>query len=351
MIKIGIAGATGYVGIELVRLLLGHPEIQLTYLAANTNAGEHLHHLYPHINVRDQVRVICQELDPNKMADSCEIVFTALSHGLSMKIASSLLDRGLKLIDLSADFRLKDPQKFRDWYNHEPANRKLLKQACYGLPEITGRKKIKNSNLIACPGCYPTSVAIAAAPALKADIIHTDRLIFDSKSGVSGAGRSAIQTSLFCEVSENIKAYNLAGMHRHTPEIEQVLSQIVKKNINVQFTPHLIPMIRGMLTTAYMPLKKSISEFEIWEIYQNAYKNEPFIRLHPLGQLPQAADVRCSNYCDLGLKLDNRTGNLIVVSVIDNLIKGAAGQAIQNMNILIGLPETTGLEPHISPYP
>lgn len=349
MIKVGIAGATGYVGIELIRILLNHPRVKIVYVAVQSHVGVPLTQVYPHL--QSLIEIECSVLDAEEMAKHCDLIFTALPHGNALQLAQPILDAGKKLIDLGADFRLKNPSSYEEWYNQAPVSLELLEKAVYGLPELGFRNKIKNADLIANPGCYPTCSALGCMPAIAAGIIDTEEMILDAKSGTSGAGRGLALGSHFCEVAENFKAYGVAGTHRHTPEIEQVLGEIAGHPLLVQFTPHLLPMVRGLLVTAYLPLKKEVSAECIWELYSNVYKNEPFVRLCPLGIFPQTANVRGSNYCDIGLAVDKRTGKLIVISCIDNLVKGAAGQAVQNMNLTFSLPETMGLN-HLCPaYP
>jgi N-acetyl-gamma-glutamyl-phosphate reductase len=349
MIKVGIAGATGYVAIELIRILASHPQVELVYLATQSHTGRALKEVYPHL--QSIIDIDCSPMDAEEMAKSCDCVFTALPHGVALDLADPILKAGKKLIDLGSDFRLKTPGVYEKWYGQAGAPTELLETATYGLPGIVSRQKIKGSQLIANPGCYPTCIAFGAFPAISSGIVKTEGMIFDAKSGVSGAGRGVSLNSHFCEVAENFKAYAIAGSHRHTPEIEQTLEGIAGQSVIVQFTPHLLPMVRGLLTTSYFHLKKEISPEAVWEIYSQAYKNEPFVRLYPLGELPQTANVRGSNYCDIGLRVDPRTKTLIIVSVIDNLIKGAAGQAVQNMNIMFELPETMGLNQLCPAYP
>lgn len=349
MIKVGIAGATGYVGIELIRLLCHHPEVKISYVATQSHVGTKLSDVYPHLH--SLVNLECAPLDAAGMCAHCDVVFTALPHGHAMHLASPILAEGKKVIDLGADFRLKNGSSYEQWYHHSPASPQLLERAVYGLPELGVRDLIQKATLVANPGCYPTCSTLGCLPAIAAGIIKTEEIILDAKSGVSGAGKALVLGSLFSEVAENFKAYQVAGSHRHVPEIEQVLSEVAGKPIMVQFTPHLLPMIRGLLVTAYLPLINRISAKEIWEIYSHAYKDEPFIRLYPLGEFPQTANVRGSNFCDIGLMVDERTMKLLVISCIDNLVKGAAGQAIQNMNLMFNLKETQGLS-HLSPsYP
>ncbi|MGZ3633400.1 MAG: N-acetyl-gamma-glutamyl-phosphate reductase [Parachlamydiaceae bacterium] len=350
MIRVGIIGATGYIGIELVRILLNHPEVELTYLTAQTHSGEKIDSIYPHIRMMGDLP--CSPFDIDVAISSCDIIFTALHHGHATHFAEQMINAGKKLIDFSADFRLKNPSSYEYWYHQPAANQKLLDTAVYGLPELVSREKIRNASLIANPGCYSSCAMLGAMPAIAANIVDLDHMIFDGKSGISGAGRSLALTSHFCEVAENFKAYAIAGEHRHTPEIEQGLSEIAGKPLHIQFTPHLIPMVRGLLVTSYFHLlDDKYTEEMIWNIYADAYANETFIRVLPLGQLPQTADVRASNYCDIGLRVDLRTKKLIVISAIDNLIKGAVGSAVQNMNLIYQIPETTALSSLFSPYP
>jgi N-acetyl-gamma-glutamyl-phosphate reductase len=275
------------------------------------------------------------------VAAHADLVFTALPHQTAMAVIPDLLAAGCKVIDLSADYRLRDPQVYASWYAPHTSP-ELLAKAVYGLPELY-RKEIPRARLIANPGCYPTSVALALAPLLLGGFIDPATLIIDSKSGTSGAGRGAKVGSLYCEVNEGFKAYSV-GNHRHTPEIEQTLSQLAGQEVKVSFTPHLLPVSRGILSTCYASLRKETTTSALLQLYRSIYAGEPFVRICPEGELPNIAYVRGANYCDIGLVVDPRTGRVIVVAAIDNLVKGAAGQAIQNMNLLLGLPETRGLE-------
>ncbi len=349
MINVGIAGATGYVGIELIHILLNHPKVKIVYAAAQSHAGVPLAQVYPHL--QSLIDLECSALDAKEMVKHCDVILTALPHGHALQLALPILEAGKKLVDLGADFRLKNPVSYEKWYHHLPAPLELLERAVYGLPELGYRNKIKNADLIANPGCYPTCSTLGCMPAIAAGIIKTEGIILDAKSGKSGAGRGLALSSLFCEVAENFKAYGVAGSHRHTPEIEQVLGGIAGHPVIVQFTPHLLPIVRGLLVTAYLPLKQEVSDEEVWKLYAHAYKDEPFIRLCQLGEFPQTANVRGSNYCDIGLQVDKRTRKLIVISCIDNLVKGAAGQAVQNMNLMFNLPETMGLSYLCPAYP
>jgi N-acetyl-gamma-glutamyl-phosphate reductase len=258
-----------------------------------------------------------------------------------MEVVPGFIQRGLKVVDLSADFRLTDPKVYEEWYETHTAPA-LLQNAVYGIPELH-REEIKRASLVANPGCYPTSVILPLAPALRHKLIEHRTIIADSKSGVSGAGRSAVLSSLFAEVSENFKAYKVTE-HRHTPEMEQELSGVAGEKVVITFTPHLVPMKRGILSTIYASLKKSLSEAEILDLYRHFYADERFIRLHPSDLLPATADVLGSNYCDIGLKVDKRNNRLILISAIDNLVKGASGQAVQNMNLMLGFEEYLGID-------
>jgi N-acetyl-gamma-glutamyl-phosphate reductase len=347
-LKVGIAGATGYSGIELLRLLGNHPEAQVVLAGTESYVGQELGAVYPHLAGR--VTLLGREATPDALAAECDVVFTALPHGVPMKLAPAVLAAGKKLIDLGADFRLRDTAAFETWYKHKHDAPQLMAEAVYGLPELY-RDRIRGARLVGNPGCYPTSCALAAAPLLKAGAVETKGIIFDSKSGVSGAGRGANLGVHFSEVTENFKAYNIAGGHRHTPEIEQTVSDLAGTPVTVTFTPHLVPMVRGILTTAYFQLKEELSTEQVLGLFREFYAHEPFVRVRPAGDLPQTKQVTGSNYCDIGLQVEKRTGRVVVVAVIDNLVKGAAGQAIQNMNLICGLPETTGLLSAAPVYP
>lgn len=347
-IRVGVAGATGYGGIELVRLLGLHPEVELVLAGTESYIGQDLAAVYPHLSNRVQLKG--REATAEALAAECDVVFTALPHGVPMKLAPAVLAAGKRLIDLGADFRLRDVDAYEAWYKKKHEAPELMEQAVYGLPELY-RQQIAGARLVGNPGCYPTSCALAAAPLLRAGVVDSKGIIFDSKSGVSGAGRGLSLGSHFSEVNENFKAYNIAGGHRHTPEVEQTLSDLVGAPVTVTFTPHLVPMTRGILTTAYFTLLEDRSTEQLLDLFREFYASEPFVRIRPAGDLPQTKQVWGSNYCDIGLQVDRRTGRVLVVSVIDNLVKGAAGQAIQNMNLLFGLPETTGLLNAAPVYP
>ncbi|HSR10828.1 MAG TPA: N-acetyl-gamma-glutamyl-phosphate reductase [Thermodesulfobacteriota bacterium] len=339
MTRVGVVGATGYTGVELIRLISRHPRVRLTALTAERNVGQPIWKLFP--SVLKLTDLVCGPLDVNAVSQACEFVFLALPHKAAMEVAPAFVDKGMKVVDLSADFRLNDPAVYEEWYEPHSAP-SLLKEAVYGIPELH-REEIKKARLVANPGCYPTSVILALAPALKRGLIDLRTIIADSKSGVSGAGRSAVVSSLYAEVSENFKAYKVTE-HRHTPEIEQELSRAAGEKVNLTFTPHLTPMKRGILSTIYATLKKPIAEQELQSIYSEFYGREKFIRLRPPDLLPGTADVFGSNYCDIGMRIDKRFDRLILLSAIDNLVKGASGQAVQNMNLMLGFEESAGLD-------
>jgi N-acetyl-gamma-glutamyl-phosphate reductase len=339
MTRVGVIGATGYTGIELVRLLSRHPRAQLTALTAEKNVGQPIWKLFP--SILKEVDLVCQPLEVEPLSKTCDFVFTALPHKAVMEVAPGFLEKGVKVVDLSADFRLADPKVYEQWYEPHTAPA-LLKEAVYGIPELH-REEIKKARLVANPGCYPTGVILALAPVLKHKAVDLRTLIADSKSGVSGAGRSAVLSSMFAEVSENFKAYKVTE-HRHTPEMEQELSRLAGEKIILTFTPHLVPMKRGILSTIYATLTKPISEKEIHQMYLDFYGKEKFVRIRPFDLLPSTADVFGSNYCDIGVKVDPRINRLIILSAIDNLVKGASGQAVQNMNVMLGFEESLGID-------
>ena len=333
--KIGILGATGYTGQELLRLLNTHPEAEVVYLGSSTSAGKEIAEIYPHLKDSSTLT-----LEDEKVLD-VDLIFIALPHGIAAARAEEILTRGIKIIDLGADFRLIQPEIYEDWYKLKHPNPKIIREAVYGLPELY-REEIKGKNLIANPGCYPTASLLALAPLLEAGLIKKDNIIIDAKSGVSGAGRGMNQNVHFSEVNENFKAYGV-GEHRHTPEIEQQLSVAAASSVIVNFTPHLVPMTRGILVTIYADVKDGISEKELRDCWGESYSKEPFVHLLPESVWPQTKYSYGSNHAFLQLKYDPRTRKVVLVGVIDNLVKGASGQAIQNMNLMFGLPETTGL--------
>jgi len=338
MIKIGIAGASGYTGLELIRLLVGHPGVELTVLTSETFQGQNIAEVFPSLN-----GIVDLELRPldNNIAKDCQVLFLALPHTMAMSKLPDYLQSDCKIIDLSADYRLKDPKAYTDWYSVTHTNPELLEKAVYGLPELH-RQAIQSAQLVANPGCYPTSVVLALAPLLKTDWVDLGSIISDSKSGVSGAGRKPSLTTHYAEVNEGVSPYSLAD-HRHTPEMEQELSTLAGKPMRLTFSPHLIPMTRGMLSTVYINLNQTTTDEKLVENYRNFYKGESFIRVLNPGKFASSHHVLSSNFCDIGLKVDSRNQRLIITSALDNLIKGASGQAVQNMNIMLGLDEKTGL--------
>ncbi|MCS7253040.1 MAG: N-acetyl-gamma-glutamyl-phosphate reductase [Armatimonadota bacterium] len=347
-VKVGIVGATGYTGGELVRFLMHHPEVELVHLMRLTSEEElPLEQVHP--NLRQFGELKCMPMDEIKLAKDVDVAFLAVPHGVAMSIAAKLLDMDLRVIDLSADFRLKDVATFESWYRTRHNAPHLLEEAVYGLPEVY-RDRIRDAKLVANPGCYPVSAILALLPLLRLKILHSEHIVIDSKSGVSGAGRSKTTIDYhYPEVFGDFKPYGIAT-HRHTPEIEQELSYIAGRNIRVTFTPHLLPVSRGILTTAYVLLEEDISASELHEAYKQAYKNEPFVRVLPIGVEPRLKGVIGSNFCDVNIFIDERTKCAIAVSAIDNLAKGAASNAIQNMNLMFGLDEKCGLMiPPISP--
>jgi N-acetyl-gamma-glutamyl-phosphate reductase len=339
MFKIAVIGASGYTGLELLRLLSQHPKVSLISVTSRQYAGQSVQEVFP--SLKNHVNLVFDSLDPGKVAGDSDLVFTAVPHQASMEIVPKILDRDCRVVDLSADFRLADVSTYEAWYQAHTASG-LLKDAVYGLPELF-RTQIATSRLVANPGCYPTSIALALCPLLEQKWIDPKSIIIDSKSGTSGAGRSLKQDFLFCEVNEGFKSYGLPK-HRHVPEIEQTLSQAANCPVTVTFTPHLLPVNRGILSTCYASKSTSFSLEELYHCYCQRYQNETFVRILPPGQLPNIIHVTGSNYCDIGFSIDDRTNRVVVISVIDNLIKGAAGQAIQNMNLLFKLPENMGLQ-------
>ena len=338
MAKIGIAGASGYTGFELLRLLTNHPDAEIVFLTSETYQGENISKVFPSISGFVDTKLSSFE---SVSSDTCDIVFLALPHTTSMEKVPDFLKGGTKVIDLSADYRLKDPAVFKEWYSVPHQQPALLKDAVYGLPEIH-REKIKPARLVANPGCYPTSITLALAPVVTEDWVDLSSIIVDSKSGISGAGRKASLNTQFSEVNEGVSAYNIA-VHRHTPEIEQELSALAKTNVQISFSPHLVPMTRGMLSTVYINLKQDKSVENLIEHFQKFYAEEPFVRILPLGKYANSHFTLSSNFCDIGVQVDKRNRRAIITSAIDNLIKGASGQAVQNMNLMLGISETTGL--------
>lgn len=344
MIKVGVIGVTGYAGQQLLWLLLKHKEVKIEFISSNSYQNMEISAVYGNYKKYFE-KILLSQVEAENSLDRIDLLFLALPHGLSENITKLALEKGVKVIDLGADFRLDSSAEYESWYGVKHNYPEINSEAIYGLPEIN-REKIKNSRVIASPGCYPTSAILGVAPLLAKKIVDTKSIIVDSKSGVSGAGRGAKLESLFAEINENFKAYNIFK-HRHTPEIEQEMGKIAKESVNIIFTPHLIPINRGILSTIYLDLKVEISEQEIYEMYEEFYKNEYFIRIN--SGLPEIKNVKNSNICEIGLRVDKDRKKVIVVSVIDNLIKGAGGQGIQSMNIMFGLDEKEGLD-YLSMY-
>ncbi len=339
MVKVAVAGASGYTGVELLRLLVGHPLVDICAVTSRQHEGVPVNRIFP--SLTGFCELSCEPLDVDVLAARADLVFTALPHKSAMDVVPGFLAAGCRVVDLSADYRLNDQATYEHWYQSHTSP-ELFSEAIYGLPERY-REQIKKARLVANPGCYPTSVILALTPLLEHQLIDARSLIIDSKSGTSGAGRGIKEGSLFCEVNEGFKAYAI-GNHRHTPEIEQELGQLAGFEVCISFTPHLLPVNRGILSTCYASLVKGHSTAELLDFYQQRYADEPFVRILPEGELPNIAYVRGTNFCDIGLVVDPRTGRVIVVSVIDNLVKGAAGQALHNMNLMYGFNETNGLE-------
>jgi N-acetyl-gamma-glutamyl-phosphate reductase len=338
-VRVAVIGSTGYAGFELVTLLQQHPKVELIAITSQSYAGQRLDEVFPAL--RGVSSLVCEPLDLESLVARADCMFVALPHKAAMEVVAPLVRAGKRVVDLSADFRFRDAGVYEQWYQEHTA-KDLLDAAVYGLPELHG-DKIRSARLVGNPGCYPTGVILAAAPLLTAEVIDSDSLIADCKSGVSGAGRAPTLTTHFCETNEGFKAYKV-GEHRHTPEIEQELSRLAGRSIKVVFTPHLVPMSRGLLTTLYANLSGRVDDEEIEGFYQKAYGNAPFVRVLNPGQLPSTLHVRGTNYCDIGWRLEPRTGRIIAISAIDNLTRGASGQAICNMNLMFGFDEDEGLK-------
>ncbi len=336
MINVSVIGATGYAGAELMRILSGHKKVNIKHAVSKSFSGKKLSEIYPNFKSCD---FVLEELDIKAVCADSDIVFTCLPHGTSAKVVPELLDQGVRVIDLSGDFRYTDANVYEDWYKTEHKAKHLLEKSVYGMPEIY-REEIKKSSLIGNPGCYTTCAILPLYPLLKAGLIDTSGIIIDAKSGASGAGRSADLPLSFCEVNDNVKAYKIAE-HRHTSEIEQELSFAAGEDITLSFTPHLLPIKRGIISTIYAAPKKGIDESSIIDAYK-MYENEPFVQVYD-GSLPEIKHVAGSNNCAIGFVFDKRAGRLVIVSCIDNLIKGAAGCAVQNMNIMSSFDENEGL--------
>lgn len=340
MIKVGIIGATGYAGGELVRILMGHKEAEIVWYGSRSYIDQKYADVYR--NMFQIVDAKCMDDNIEALADQVNVIFTATPQGFLASVINENILGKTKIVDLSADFRIKDVKVYEKWYGIEHKSPQFIEEAVYGLCEVN-RDKVKGARLIANPGCYTTCSILTAYPLAKEGIIDMRTLIVDAKSGTSGAGRGAKVPNLFCEVNENMKAYGVAS-HRHTPEIEEQLGYASGENVTISFTPHLVPMNRGILATEYATLKKDVTGEEVKAIYDKYYADEKFVRVLGEGVCPETKWVEGSNYVDIGFKLDPRTNRIVMMGAIDNLVKGAAGQAVQNMNLLFGLPESEGLE-------
>ncbi len=335
MIKVGIVGGTGYTGVELLRLLALHPKVELRVITSRADAGMPVSQMFP--SLRGYVDMAFSHPDQANLS-ACDLVFFATPNGIAMQEAVALLNAGVRVIDLSADFRIKDVALWEKWYGMTHACPQLIEQAVYGLPEVN-RAEIRQARLVANPGCYPTAVQLGFLPLLEENLVDSSNLIADAKSGVSGAGRRAEIGTLLAEAGDNFKAYNVGG-HRHLPEIKQGLARAVGREVGLTFVPHLLPMIRGIHATLYAHVER---EAELQSLYEQRYKDEPFVDVMPAGSHPETRSVRGANVCRIALHRPQDGNVLVILSVIDNLVKGAAGQAVQNMNIMFGLPETTAL--------
>ncbi len=338
--RIGIIGVTGYTGSELLRLLLNHDGVEVSYITSHTFAGKSLAEVHPHFQGLTALK--CQKLEVSAALEETDLVFCALPHGESMEVVAALYEAGLRVIDLSADFRLEDPAAYRRWYSREHKFPVLLEKSVYGLPELY-REQIAQARLVANPGCYPTSVLLALAPLTSREgFVRWNTLLVDAKSGTSGAGRVPSPVLHYPECTENFRAYRVA-VHQHAGEMEQELEKLVGSPTVFTFVPHLVPMVRGILSTLYVELCGDLQEEDIRDLYSIYYSEEHFIRVLPAGLFPETRNVYGSNFCDLALKWDERTGRLVLLAALDNLVKGAAGQALQNMNIMLGFAENRGL--------
>ncbi len=346
MIRVGIIGSTGYVGNELVRLLLQRSDVKIVWFGSHSYIGKNYSDVFG--NIFKLVDAECLDDNLEQLVGQVDVVFTATPQGLCSTLVSEEVLNKIKVIDLSADFRFKDVAVYEKWYGIEHSSPQFLQEAVYGLCEIN-REKIKNARLVANPGCYPTCSTLAIQPVLKAGLIDPKSIIIDAKSGTSGAGRGAKVGNLYCEVNESVKAYGVTT-HRHTPEIEEQLSYIAHEKVLINFTPHLIPMNRGILVTAYANLLHPVTYEDVRSLYDNCYANDPFVRVLEKNICPETRNVHGSNYVDVNFRIDERTNRIVMMGAIDNLVKGAAGQAIQNMNLMFGLPEETGLL-HVPMFP
>jgi N-acetyl-gamma-glutamyl-phosphate reductase len=346
-VPVGIVGASGYGGVQLVRLLMDHPEVELVYLGGESSAGKSFADIYPHLG--SIVNIPIEAVEPEVIANRCEVVFLSLPNGLACQIAPKLIEKGCKVLDLSADYRFSDLATYTTWYGTERKDQSTAAIAVYGLPELF-RDRISEAQLVGCPGCYPTASLLALSPLLKQGLIVPETAIIDAKSGTSGGGRQGKVNLLLAEADNSLAAYNVAR-HRHTPEIEQICSELAGHEVTVQFTPHLIPMVRGILATVYATLRDpGLVRDDLLTIFTAFYRNSPWVKVCASGVYPQTKWASGSNLCYIGVEVDPRTGRVIVMSAIDNLIKGQAGQAVQCMNLMLGWDESLGL-PKLGFYP
>ena len=341
MIKVGIVGASGYSGSELLRFLVGHPgKLQVALCTSETYAGQCIERVLP--SLRGFLSSKFEPLDLDSLKKRVDVVVLAVPHKVAMSFVPRILAQGLRVVDFSADYRLGDADTYEAWYHAEHTSAELMPQAIYGLPERY-REQIRTAQLVANPGCYPTSAVLAAMPLVAQGAVESDSIIVDSKSGISGAGPKPSENTHYPNRESNVVAYNI-GIHRHTPEIEQELTAVASAPVRVTFTPHLVPMTRGILSTVYMRLTEEMSTEQVLELYEKSYENEPFVRVLPLSAYPQTKSVLGSNYCDVGLEVDTRTRRVVAMAAIDNLGKGAAGAVLQNLNLMFGFNETAGLK-------
>ncbi|MCR2822884.1 N-acetyl-gamma-glutamyl-phosphate reductase [Lederbergia panacisoli] len=337
--RVGIVGATGYGGAELIRILQSHPKFEIAALYTSSRQGRDIHNHYPHLT--GIIPLTLEEIDPIKMAKDTDVVFLAVPTGIASQLAPELLTAGCVVIDLTGDFRLKNTEDYEYWYKRKAAPKEWIEKAVYSLPELN-RTSVKGSQFISNPGCYPTAALLGLAPLAKANILKEGSVIIDAKSGISGAGQTVSLGNIYSELNENLKIYKVNG-HQHIPEIEQMLKEMGYES-PITFQTHLVPMTRGIMTTIYGTVEGKITEDELWQLYHDFYANEYFVRVRDKGIFPATKEVAASNFCDIGIACDERTGRITIVSVIDNLMKGAAGQAVQNANILFGFEESAGLK-------
>lgn len=346
-IAVGIIGASGYGGVQLVRLLMEHPKVEIVYLGGDSSAGKPYSELYPHLGHCVELHV--EPIDIDIVASRCQIVFLGLPNGLACDLAPQLIEKGCKVLDLSADYRFNDLETYTAWYKKDRSDRTTAAMAVYGLPELY-RDEIKEAQLIGCPGCYPTASLMALAPLLKQGLIVPETAIVDAKSGTSGGGRQAKTNLLLAEADNSLGAYGVTK-HRHTPEIEQICSDLAGHEVRVQFTPHLIPMVRGILATVYATMRDpGLVRDDLITIYSAFYRSSPFVKVLPNGVYPQTKWACGTNLCYIGIEVDTRTNRAIIMSAIDNLVKGQSGQAVQALNLMMGWEETLGL-PRLGFYP